>query len=90
MSRVVAVAVGQTLTILLLRVNKYWPMSKFPGLVFGIDSDVLYPLKEQKELADWLPLGRLEVIHSDDGHGGFLLEQDQVAAHTVKFLDQHA
>jgi homoserine O-acetyltransferase len=63
---------------------------QIPGLVLGIDSDVLYPLKEQKELADWLPNGRLEVIHSDDGHDGFLLEQDQVAAHIVKFLDQHA
>ena len=60
-----------------------------PALVLGIDSDVLYPLEEQQELADLLPNGHLKVIHSDDGHDGFLLEQEQVAQHIVDFLDQH-
>lgn len=60
-----------------------------PALVLGIDSDVLYPLAEQRELADALPQGHLEVIHSDNGHDGFLLEQEQVAAHIIKFLNQH-
>jgi homoserine O-acetyltransferase len=62
---------------------------EIPALVMGIDSDVLYPLAEQEELAELLPAGRLQVIHSDDGHDGFLLEQDQVAAHIVDFLNQH-
>lgn len=61
---------------------------QIPALVLGIDSDVLYPLTEQVELATLLPAGRLEIIKSVDGHDGFLLEQEQVAAHILDFLDQ--
>jgi homoserine O-acetyltransferase len=61
---------------------------QIPALVLGIDSDVLYPLTEQVELAESLPAGQLKIIKSDDGHDGFLLEQDQVAAHILDFLDQ--
>jgi len=60
-----------------------------PALVLGIDSDVLYPLSEQEQMASMLPNGHLEIIHSDDGHDGFLLEQDQVASHITKFLEAH-
>jgi homoserine O-acetyltransferase len=63
---------------------------QIPALVLGIDSDVLYPLTEQVALANMLPAGRLQIIQSDNGHDGFLLEQDQVAAHIVDFLDHHA
>jgi homoserine O-acetyltransferase/O-succinyltransferase len=62
---------------------------KIPALVLGIDSDILYPLDEQKELANLFPNGELSIIHSDAGHDGFLLEQDQVAAHITKFLLSH-
>jgi homoserine O-acetyltransferase len=62
---------------------------KIPVLVLGIDSDILYPLDEQKELATLFPNGELSIIHSDAGHDGFLLEQDQVAAHITKFLLAH-
>lgn len=62
---------------------------KIPALVLGIDSDILYPLEEQKELAKLFPNGELSIIHSDAGHDGFLLEQDQVAAHITKFLLAH-
>ncbi|MGD0880739.1 MAG: homoserine O-acetyltransferase [Acidimicrobiales bacterium] len=49
--------------------------------VAGIDSDRLYPLPLQAELAELLPGGRpLEVVHSAFGHDGFLLEADQVGA----------
>jgi homoserine O-acetyltransferase len=61
---------------------------EIPACVLGIDSDVLYPLSEQEELADCIPNSELKVIHSDDGHDGFLLEQDQVARHIVDFLDR--
>ena len=58
-------------------------------LVMGIESDLLYPLKEQQELAESLgPRAAFQVIRSDDGHDGFLLEQDQVAAHVGAFLRQ--
>ena len=60
---------------------------EIPACVLGIDSDVLYPLSEQKELTEMLPNARLHIVHSDDGHDGFLLEQDQVATIIVDFLD---
>lgn len=62
---------------------------KIPVLVLGIDSDILYPIKEQEELAELFPNGELGIIHSDAGHDGFLLEQDQVAAYITKFLASH-
>ena len=51
-----------------------------PCIVGGIDSDRLYPLHTQRELADGLPTCRqFEIIHSRDGHDGFLTEAEQVA-----------
>lgn len=58
-----------------------------PVLVMGIDSDVLYPLEEQEGMAELLPNGELVVIHSEDGHDGFLIEQDQMARHIGAFLE---
>ncbi|KAL7551860.1 hypothetical protein ACHAWF_015077 [Thalassiosira exigua] len=60
-----------------------------PVCVLGIDSDVLYPLREQEELVACMPRAELKIIHSDAGHDGFLLEQDQVAAHIKSFLYSH-
>jgi homoserine O-acetyltransferase/O-succinyltransferase len=54
--------------------------------ILGIDSDVLYPLSEQEELAREIPKSNLKIIHSNDGHDGFLLEQSQVAKYIVDFL----
>ena len=45
-----------------------------PALIMGIDSDLLYPVQEQKELADLLGNGQLAVLHSDYGHDAFLIE----------------
>jgi homoserine O-acetyltransferase len=61
---------------------------EIPACVLGIDSDILYPLSEQEELAEHMPTSELKVIHSNDGHDGFLLEQDQVGQHIVEFLDK--
>lgn len=55
-------------------------------LIMGIDSDLLYPLHEQKALAEMLPKSTFRVIRSDEGHDGFLLEQGQVAEHIEGFL----
>jgi len=62
---------------------------EIPVCILGIDSDVLYPLREQEELARCMPHAELKIIHSDAGHDGFLLEQDQVAAHIKSFLYSH-
>ncbi|MDP0396488.1 homoserine O-acetyltransferase MetX [Tsukamurella strandjordii] len=51
-----------------------------PTVVGGIDSDRLYPLRLQQEIADLLPgCEGLRVVHSRDGHDGFLTERDAVA-----------
>ena len=60
-----------------------------PSLILGIDSDILYPLREQEELNCFMPNSELHVIHSDDGHDGFLLEQDEVSKHIQEFLKKH-
>ena len=59
---------------------------KIPALVLGIDSDILYPIHEQEELANFFPNGNLKVIKSEAGHDGFLLEQNQVATYITEFL----
>jgi homoserine O-acetyltransferase len=54
-------------------------------VVAGIDSDRLYPLHQQQELADGLGVG-LDVVTSAYGHDGFLLEADQVGVLLQKAL----
>eukprot|EP00241_Pyramimonas_parkeae_P003936 CAMPEP_0114241758 /NCGR_PEP_ID=MMETSP0058-20121206/9801_1 /TAXON_ID=36894 /ORGANISM="Pyramimonas parkeae, CCMP726" /LENGTH=606 /DNA_ID=CAMNT_0001354301 /DNA_START=126 /DNA_END=1947 /DNA_ORIENTATION=+ len=44
------------------------------SLVVGIDSDMLYPLALQKELAKYLPNASMHEIHSPHGHDSFLIE----------------
>jgi homoserine O-acetyltransferase len=47
---------------------------KAKTLIVGIDSDLLFPLHEQKYLASHIPGAQLEVISSLYGHDGFLVE----------------
>ncbi|MFB9462602.1 homoserine O-acetyltransferase MetX [Streptomyces cinereospinus] len=50
-------------------------------LVAGVDSDRLYPLPQQAELAAGIPTAdRVRVVESPYGHDGFLIEGEQVAA----------
>ena len=49
-----------------------------PALVIGVDTDLLYPLAEQRELADVLPRVRLAAITAPDGHDSFLIEHATV------------
>ncbi|MGW5974329.1 homoserine O-acetyltransferase MetX [Streptomyces sp. NPDC055186] len=59
-----------------------------PALVAGVDSDRLYPLSQQAELAAHLPgADRLRVVESPYGHDGFLLETEQVGALIRELLD---
>jgi len=47
-------------------------------LVVGIESDVLFPIKEQRFLAQHIPSSKLEVIDSLYGHDGFLIEVEKI------------
>ena len=50
-----------------------------PTLVVGIDSDILYPLDEQRELARLLPHATLAVLEAPHGHDAFLIELDTLS-----------
>ena len=52
-----------------------------PLTVVGIDSDRLFPLRLQAELAELTPgADDLHVLRSPYGHDGFLVEDDQVGS----------
>jgi len=56
-------------------------------VVAGIDSDRLYPLRLQQEMADGIPTAeQLHVVHSDYGHDGFLIEVDAVGGLVKELL----
>ena len=56
-----------------------------PTLVVSIDTDVLYPPEEQRELADGIPGARLATLRSAHGHDGFLIEVDELSCLVVGF-----
>jgi homoserine O-acetyltransferase len=50
-----------------------------PVVVGGVDSDRLYPLRQQRHIAQHVPTADgLHVVRSPYGHDGFLLEAAQV------------
>ncbi len=49
-----------------------------PALVVGIESDLLYPLREQEELVEALPNAELRIVRSTKGHDAFLVELEQI------------
>jgi homoserine O-acetyltransferase/O-succinyltransferase len=56
------------------------------AVVIGIETDGLFMLSEQREIAAGIPDAELVVIQSRDGHDGFLLEFEQINAHILRFL----
>lgn len=61
---------------------------KAKALIVGIDSDMLFPLSEQKFLAQSISNARLEVMTSLFGHDGFLVEFDQLNILIKNFLTE--
>jgi homoserine O-acetyltransferase/O-succinyltransferase len=61
-------------------------------LVIGISSDVLFPVEEQKFLAEHIPSAKYIEINSFYGHDGFLIETQTLAKEIGNFLiasDEH-
>ena len=63
-------------------------MSKIPprSLVISIETDVLFRNEHQLQLAESLPDARFVNLESPDGHDGFLLEFEALAAIVVEHL----
>jgi homoserine O-acetyltransferase/O-succinyltransferase len=63
---------------------------KAPALTVSIDSDILYPAYQQEVIQSHLknedPRNRHAVIHSVEGHDGFLIEVIAVGAQIAEFL----
>ena len=59
---------------------------KASTLVISISSDILFPVSEQQFLADHIPGASLEIISSNYGHDGFLLEFEQIQTAIEKFI----
>ncbi|MBK7649535.1 MAG: homoserine O-acetyltransferase [Flammeovirgaceae bacterium] len=59
---------------------------KAKTLVIGIDSDLLFPAREQEFLAKQIPQATFEALSSLHGHDGFLVEFDQFKRSVRKFL----
>ncbi|MDD2302725.1 MAG: alpha/beta fold hydrolase [Eubacteriales bacterium] len=59
-------------------------------LCIGIDSDLLFPLAEIKYMARHIPGAVADIISSDFGHDGFLLEHEQITSSLCRFLNSEA
>jgi homoserine O-acetyltransferase/O-succinyltransferase len=60
-----------------------------PALVLGIESDGLFTIAEQEELAQCIPNARLGKIDSPEGHDAFLLQFEQVNNYLLGFFREH-
>lgn len=56
------------------------------ALVIGIQTDGLFMVSEQREIAEYIPDAELIIINSPDGHDGFLLEFEQINKHILGYL----
>lgn len=57
-----------------------------PTLIISIDTDILFPTEEQSLLSRYIRNSRLEVMQSDYGHDGFLVETRTIGKLLADFL----
>ena len=59
---------------------------KAKTLIIGIESDLLFPLEDQRTIAKYLANTTFEIIQSDYGHDGFLIETQKISEILKPFL----
>ncbi len=59
---------------------------KARALIFGIETDNLFPIREQIYLSKHIPKSILKVIDSPFGHDGFLIESEQISQFVREFM----
>ena len=57
-----------------------------PTLIISIDTDILFPTEEQSLLSRYIRDSRLDVMQSDYGHDGFLVETPKIGELLTSFL----
>jgi len=57
-------------------------------LVIGIENDFLFPISEQKYLADHIEDAEFVSIHSEYGHDGFLIETNALTNIISTFMKE--
>lgn len=57
-------------------------------LIIGINSDILYPIEEQKFLSDHIIKNTLAFIDSNYGHDGFLIETEKINNIAIDFINK--
>ena len=57
-------------------------------LTIGIESDILFPLREQQFLSTHIPGSTYKTIDSPYGHDGFLLEFDSISNLITEYIQQ--
>ncbi len=58
-------------------------------LVIGIENDLLFPISEQKYLADHIDGAEFFTLHSDYGHDGFLIETNTLTHVIGNFIKKN-
>lgn len=62
---------------------------KAHAMIVGIESDFLFPLDEQRFLANRIPGGFLRILNSIYGHDGFLIEYAVLEQEISEFLEEN-
>jgi homoserine O-acetyltransferase len=62
---------------------------KAHAMIIGIESDILFPLEEQRFLARYIPGSFLRILNSIYGHDGFLIEYDVLEQELYEFLEEN-
>lgn len=70
-------------------ISKALGQIKAKTLVIGVDSDILFPIREQELLARHIPNAKLKIINSPFGHDGFLIEVDQLKKVFIQFFKEN-